>query len=84
MGWPIRVIAADGNLFARSLGKVREGSRARVHMTTYAAVRSFYETHSMTFNNTREGHITRTKAVAAGWLPPLEWDNPDTDRRRAA
>lgn len=81
MGWPISAIAAETNLFHRSLGKVREGSRARVHLSTHQAVSAVFERFSMQYNTTRAGRITRTRALAKGWLPPLAWDDVDRDRR---
>lgn len=80
MGWSISAIASETGLFHRSLGKVREGSRERVHLSTYQAVAAIYERLSMTRNQTREGRITATVAAAHGWLPPLAWDDIDRDQ----
>lgn len=80
MGWPISVISDQTGLFHRSLAKVREGSRERVHLTTYHAVVDVYERLAMHRNDTRDGRITATRAASNGWLPPLAWDDPDRDR----
>lgn len=80
LGWPISFIATETGLFHRSLGKVREGSRRQVHLSTHTLIAAVYERFSMRHNLTREGKITRTQATAKGWLPPLGWNDIDTDR----
>lgn len=80
IGWSIREISEQTGLFHRSLGKVREGQRAEVRKSTHFAIRRVYEQLENHPRTTREGQITRTRALGHGWLPPAMWDNPDKDR----
>lgn len=80
IGWSVQAVAERADLFPRSLGKVREGQRAEVHKSTHFAIRRVYEQLEDHPRTTREGLITRTRALALGWLPPAMWDDPDRDR----
>jgi hypothetical protein len=86
MGWAIPELCALTGLSVRPLSRIREGNRAHVTMSTYMAVKTVYERLELQHNHTREGRIAATWAARHGWLPPLAWDDPDTDKqpRRAA
>ena len=80
IGWGIDDIAARTGLFSRAVGKVREGPRAEVLTSTWRKVRRVYTDLENRPKQDRAGKITRTKALAHGWMPPAMWDDPDRDR----
>lgn len=75
LGHAQRTLAARlGGMTPAAIGKILE--RGRVHTKTAAAVAEVYEALCMT-----PGTCTRTANAAAkkGWLPPLAWDDIDSD-----
>lgn len=82
IGWSIDEVASRAGLFHRSLLKVREGQRKEVRSSTWRAVRRVYAELENTPRADRAGKITRTLALAHGWLAPAWWDDPDRDKER--
>lgn len=69
---------------SRSLGRNRSYlakaiDRDRVHPTTAAAVEALYDRLSMTWCTTPTAARTAATARAAGWVPPLAWDEGAID-----
>lgn len=83
IGWSVTAIAAE-------MGLTRGALSQRVHApsTTVASHRQLAEVYERLWNSrpaditaTDAAMVTRTKryAAAAGWVPPLGWDDIDTD-----
>ncbi|HUX72259.1 MAG TPA: hypothetical protein VMV41_17240 [Cellulomonadaceae bacterium] len=74
MGWTVRAIAATANMPHQSIAGL-DGAR-RIRKATADAITRVYNELSM-----RPGpsDITRRRAAAAGYAPPLAWDDDTVD-----
>jgi len=81
IGWSTAEIAARIDSHYRPLQKIRAGERESVHLSTARRVGDVFETLSMRVRDDRAARITRFRAVANGWVPPLAWDDIDKDAR---
>ena len=73
----------------RNIGNFLNGGSAKVTRAVADAVAEFYEAHCMKPVTTPNGKRAAIDARKKGWVPPLGWDDIDTDahphvRRRAA
>lgn len=84
IGWSTAEIAARMDSHYRPLQKVRAGERECVRMSTARRVAVVFEELCMQVRHDRAANITRFRAAAHGWVPPLAWDDIDTDRARRA
>lgn len=80
IGWSTAEIAARIDSHYRPLQKIRAGQRECVRSSTAVRVGQVFELLSMRVRDDRAARITRFRAVANGWVPPLAWDDIDTDR----
>jgi hypothetical protein len=72
LGWPQALIAAE--LHTKQTAVSAFTRREKVTASTAKAVRELYERWSMTLG---PSPVSARRARAAGWLPPLAWDDPD-------
>lgn len=86
LGWPLREIADRSGLCEQEIGHLANDDRGEwVHASTAAAVSRVYDDLSMTVpvgatRPERSAHgRARNTAARKGWVPPLAWDDIDTD-----
>lgn len=65
----------------RPLTKIRGGITEMTHLSMAVKVDRVFREFVMTRRTDREGKITRTRALANGWVSALAWDDIDRDRR---
>jgi len=64
----------------RPLTKIRGGATAFTHLSMAVKVDRVFREFVMVRRTDREGKITRTRALANGWVSALAWDDIDRDR----
>lgn len=76
LGWTRDHIATAGGLNEHGIGDVMSGKVTVVYRTTARGIRQAYDALSM-----RRGPSVRARnrAAAAGWPPPLAWDDESID-----
>lgn len=76
IGWPARDVAARAGVSIAVVADLTAGRSTRVESRSDDSLRAVYEALSMT-----PGPSERLRKVAArkGWVPPLAWDDIDTD-----
>ena len=79
IGWSTAEIAARMGSHYRPLQKIRAGERECVHISTARRVYDVFEELCMRVRDDRAARIVRFRAAANGWVPPLAWDDIDTD-----
>jgi hypothetical protein len=74
-GWPIEPLTRPG-LATVTLYEVRAGRRPTVTVAVHDAVADLYDALAM-----RPGpsELARRRALAAGWAPPMAWDDDAMD-----
>jgi hypothetical protein len=83
IGWSTAEIAARMDSHYRPLQRIRAGERVHVHMSTARRVAGVFEELCMHVRHDRAAKIARNRAAAKGWLPPLAWDDIDTDANKS-
>lgn len=82
LGWPMSTVAAHIGVDAAQTRRLCRGdTRRRMHRDTAARVAAVYDRLSMS-RPTRWTHRNDrivAAAAAAGWVPPLAWDDDDID-----
>lgn len=78
IGWPASALAARLNVGQAVIGRLYH--RPRVHIATAAAVRSLYD---QLWDIPGPSTRSRRYAAAAGWKPPMFWDDDTIDLPRA-
>jgi hypothetical protein len=75
-GWPVRALAAELGCSYGRVSHMAGGLYGTVHRDTAAAVAALYDRLSMVPGPSLEA---ARRAAAAGWYPPLAWDDEDLD-----
>jgi lambda repressor-like predicted transcriptional regulator len=75
LGWPIDMLAADLDAHVQALSRLCQKSQT-VTVARARAVSDLYDRLSMTPG---PSDISRRRAAARGWLPPLAWDDAEID-----
>lgn len=78
LGWSTRELHAHGINY-RAVAAIRGGKQPTVTRAIATAIRDVYENLCMTPG---PSDITRARAHAAGWHPPLAWDDIDNPAER--
>ncbi|MBO9555563.1 helix-turn-helix transcriptional regulator [Cellulomonas sp.] len=81
IGWPARDVASRAGVSIAVVADLTAGRSTRVESRSDDSLRAVYEALSMT-----PGPSEQVRKVAArkGWVPPLAWDDIDTDPAPAA
>lgn len=74
LGWTTVALADATGVNARVISSVRAGGQPTITRDIAARLRDAYERLSMT---THDSARTKARAAAAGWAPPLAWDDID-------
>ncbi|TYP82041.1 hypothetical protein [Blastococcus xanthinilyticus] len=76
LGWRYSDLAVELRVVESRVGHLTVRPNRVVHRDTAAAVATVYERLSMTFG---PSEVTRTRAAARGWAPPMFWDDDTID-----
>lgn len=85
VGWSWQRIASDMGVTLQAARRLATEPRDRCMRSVYARVVAVYEDLSMrqppfqTADEKRSVTVSRNKSHAAGWLPPLAWDDDTID-----
>ena len=82
IGWSTAEIAARMGSHYKPLQKIRSGQRECVHLSTARRVAAVFDALCMHVRHDRAAKITRFRATANGWVPPLAWRDIDTDKKQ--
>ena len=82
MGWSAREVAVRGGFHPRAVMKMRDGHQRFVKRSTAISVDRIFRQLAITSRDSREGRITRTRALQSGWVSPFAWDHIDNPRER--
>ena len=74
MGWPVPLLAAKAGVTVTAVSRWRRSSRLAA--ATVVQVMDWYDELAMMYGPST---ITRTRALRAGWAPPLAWDDDSID-----
>ena len=74
LGWSARRLAAMVGVSLRTLQSVRSGERG-TSARVWAAIDAVYQRLSMTPCTEPGAAVVRGRALTAGWVPPLAWDD---------
>ena len=81
MGWPLTEVARRLDLPASTVGTIAASASVGTTVATRDAVAALYEDLAGTLGPSDLG---RLRARKRGWLPPLAWDDIDTDEEPCA
>ena len=88
IGWSLEAVAREGNLNLRVVKDTAADRWPVIEARTHRRIVAVYDRLSMTppnpMTNQAKGAATRARARAraAGWAPPLAWDNIDDPNER--
>lgn len=78
MGWTLQEVSTDAGGYTKNWCHLILNQET-VTSTTAAKIAAVYERLSMTVPTGPYRQRTRSRAARNGWLPPLAWDDIDTD-----
>lgn len=76
IGWPVKELAPMIGTSPRQMDHYRCGRKPRIHREAAKQIADLYERLSATPG---PSELSRTRAKAAGWAPPLAWDDDAID-----